>query len=244
MVSCGRCRVENFVERRRSLRILAKQKFKEEQSLSQQSLSVEGDSKSPVKDPEVKDTSTAKSGKRGKGKQRKRKVSSSPSVSSPPKKRARRAKARPSRGGSKQNAASEDTESCAGVALVGQETGSSGESPVTRRQSKRTHSKEELCPETSTPNRERESVIVEASSVRKKRGRKTSNSARVEQEEQIDSGTDLGKKLQVKNRSLKSKEKSREKSKGKSRVNSTNTTSYYSLPSLVDFTKLNMASPE
>lgn len=231
----------NPIEPRRSLRILAKQKFREEQanSLSQESVFQSSSEKqeTSLKHQEVEETKTDCG--RGKGKGRKRKRTSSPGVSSPPKKQAKKNKQT-----SEETQSTGDIES---VSCVGQEV-ASGEGTSGRRHSKRRQSKEEPCPKGNTSNRERESVIVDATSVRKKRSRKdSSNTGTERQDPPTESAVDLTKKGQSKSRSSKTRGKSKEgrvsvpKGKGRGNWSSAN---YYSLPSLVDFTKLNMASPE
>lgn len=216
------------MEPRRSLRILAKQKFREEQikSLSEQSVvqfspeKLGTSSKHPATEKEVEDTKTPERG-RGKGKGRKRKRTPSPSISSPLEKQAKKAK-------QTSREAQNDTQSCSGVIQKGANTSGS------RRYSRRKQNKEEQCAKGNSSNRERESVIVDASSIRKKRNRK--------QEESTESASDQNKrKSRSRGKSRATEERTSGKGKGRGHWSSPN---YHSLPSLVDFTKLNMASPE
>lgn len=238
--SYGRCRVENPVEPRRSLRILAKQKLKEEQAsqLSQPDRSPEKQRASErqrkrftprTSEKGVKEAKTAQDNRKGKGR---RKRNSSPSTSSPSSKRAKKDK----QGVGEVQKVASSSES---LKVVKEGPSSEGEDGG-RRYPKRRQSKEELC---NSSNRERESVIVYP---RKRKAGKGNSSAETLKQEQSTSAAEFEKKGQSKGRLVKSRGKARnseEKSKGKSR-GEWSSPNYYSLPSLVDFTKLNMASPE
>lgn len=242
--------MESRVEPRRSLRILAKQKLEEEEEQAKLLLQVKDLQPHP---PEAASEREENSGgsKTGKGKTeadksrksrgdsssgesifRKRKGTSSPNVfSPPPKKQARKGK---KTGKDLLNTSNP---------VVQENTSSEGLSG--KRQSKRRQSKE--VPAEASTSSSRETVIVDATTLRKSRSNKKPVSNTDASTSQPTTSADHGKKGRSKSRSSRSRGKARAGEervsipKGKGNWSAAN---YYSLPSLVDFAKLNMASPE
>lgn len=182
---------------------------------------------------------------------RKRKRASSPLVppSSPPKKQAKKSPVAKGKGRGSNNSASV-------VYCTGQEAiADSSQEWAGKRHSKRKRSKEEFVAKGNCCSTDRETVIVDATFCRKNRKKDSTTDREHPKIEQTtvsllhctsSSETKLGRKGRSKGRSkAKSKLRRAEEErvtfpKGKTSWNSANC---YSLPSLVDFARLKMASP-
>ncbi len=119
---------------------------------------------------------------------------------------------------------------------------SRGESSPAKRSPRK---KKEHTTKGNSSNQERETVIVDASKPARKSGRKSAQTTSDSTDSADHTPSELpvaGKKARAKNRSNSKRGERTSSSKGKGR-SGWNTASCYSLPSLADFARLNMASP-
>lgn len=244
---------------RRSLRILAKHKFKEERQQANSTLQLAlasekkpGNCSLPTpsekegeKESKGREGATLKKGKRGIGvkevgsRKRKRSSVSSP----PPKKHAKNSSSPSSKSKGKKSSHQNLPVDSSGASSHKQQEplgNSEGGSKRSRRKQNNTNKGYR-----SAENRE--TVIVQPTSPQKKRSRKNRPKHAPTEHSDTDTDLDLGGKVSGKGKA-KSRNKSRAKEghvvipkgKGRSGWNSANSCS---LPSLVDFARLNMATP-
>lgn len=260
---------------RRSLRILAKQKLKEEKQAKlltdkpgnksdstlaeSETVEVKGDTVAEenrgakYKRPPVKPAKSTRgsTSEKGSDSSRKRKRTSSPlSLSSPPKKQVKKSPVS-NRKGRRSTGETRNSVACSSSLSAASSEGQTVERLSEKRHSKRKQSKEQVvCTKGNTSNRDRETVIVDAASARKRSRKSSSSTGHAKPEQSTKAAVETTSSepgLRKKARRSKATDKSRSEGerisipKGKGRTSFS--TANYSLPSLVDFARLNMASP-